>query len=360
MKYKIAFLTTCLLFASWLSAQVTVWPGDVNQNGVVNNIDLLPIGLAYNFFGPERDSIATDWAAQEADPWNFSFPGNINFANADCNGDGIINYFYDAFPIYVHYGNTHGTVTPDVFQTGLQGIDPPLYFDSSQLVEPVLSGGVIHLPLMLGTEDIPVENLYGIAFSIHVDPLVFDVDQTQIDFSQLSWSNPDQDRIFSVYRASSSRLDVSWVRTDRNDKSGAGFFANTDFIIIDDVVTLQKPGTIIRIDSIKMIDRFSNETTVAGSDLYIELSPNAASGTTVPAEKPVTISPNPATDYLYISAPEPVESAVLYDIAGAQIADIHPGKTGFSWQPGVLPDGIYYCEIQTGKTVARRKVAIHH
>jgi hypothetical protein len=360
MKYRPSVLLVLLCTAVMASAQVTVWPGDVNQNGIVNNVDLLPIGLGYNFFGPARDSINSDFTMQNAAPWNFTFPNGANFANGDCNGDGLINYFYDAFPIYVHYGNTHGTVTPDIFQTGTPGIDPSLFLDGSVLQGPVIAGSSIEVPLNLGTSALPVEDLYGIVFSIHVDPIVIDIDQTQIDFSQLSWANPDQDRIFSVYRVSSSRLDVSWVRTDRNEKSGFGTIAAVDFIIIDDVVTLQIPGTTITIDSIKMIDRFGNEIAIASSELYVEMAPNALSSEQQPAETGISLSPNPTAGLVYIESARPVLRADLYNVTGALAATIQPEKEQFHWPLQHLPNGIYYCEIQTEKAVIRRKVIIQH
>ncbi len=358
MTHKLFILYLFLVTPMVATTQILVWPGDANQNGVVNNVDLLPLGLAYNFFGPARDSIDADFEEQTAVPWNFSFPNGANFANADCNGDGLINYFYDAFPIYVHYGNTHGTVTPDVFLTGMPGIDPPLYFDDANLQTPVSGGSVIDVPLALGTETLPVDNLYGIVFSIHVEPSVIDIDQTQLDFSELSWANPDLDRIFSVYRVSPSRLDVAWVRTDRNEKSGFGAFAKAKFIIIDNVVTLQKPGTTITIDSIKMIDRFGNETAVAGIELYVPLLPDAVSEEHQPAPSSVSISPNPSPGHLFVQSDDIVQQVRLLDIAGTPVAVLQPESDRFNWNIRALPAGMYLCEIQTARGITVRKIAI--
>ena len=41
-----------LIFSFSLSAQATLWPGDINDNGVVNNLDVLFWGIAEGQKGP--------------------------------------------------------------------------------------------------------------------------------------------------------------------------------------------------------------------------------------------------------------------------------------------------------------------
>ena len=86
------------LFSLEAQQQVTVWPGDTDNNGLVNNLDFLQIGLAYNYLGTVRDTATVQWSGQTASPWTTN-PAGINSAYADANGDGLVNYFYDAFHI---------------------------------------------------------------------------------------------------------------------------------------------------------------------------------------------------------------------------------------------------------------------
>ncbi len=334
-----------------------VWPGDANNNGLVNNVDLLQIGLAYNYFGPDRDSASSYWQAQTATPWTQVAGNGVNGAYSDANGDGLVNYFYDAFPIYVHYGLTHGTVSPDLFPQGLPSIDPPLYLDSSAVPPQIFPGTMVNLPLEFGTAGLPVDDLYGLAFSLHVDPQFIDVADVLVSLNQLSWANPDNDRIYSAYQASDSRVDVGWVRTDHNERSGYGPIGSLSFIIIDVVVSLEQQVEL-RIDSIQMIDRLGNITAVAGDTLTITVLPNAVASGATPEDEPFRVWPNPARDYLYLQAPEPMAFVRLFDALGCPVAALAPGIQEMRWQLPDLPAGMYWLEIQTSGQLYRQKIIL--
>ncbi len=63
-----------------------VWPGDTNNDGVVNAADVLPIGVYWNKTGPARQKSSCDWIGQPALSWT---PEVATYA--DANGDGMIN-----------------------------------------------------------------------------------------------------------------------------------------------------------------------------------------------------------------------------------------------------------------------------
>ena len=49
------------------SQQIPVWPGDANDDGIVNNLDLLNVGLGFGIQGNARDYISTVWQQQQVD-----------------------------------------------------------------------------------------------------------------------------------------------------------------------------------------------------------------------------------------------------------------------------------------------------
>lgn len=356
MKLNILLLLLITLGINVLSAQtIGVWPGDANNNGLVNNVDLLQIGLAYNNFGPARDPVSSAWQAQTATPWPLVLGNGVNCAYTDANGDGLVNYFYDAFPIYVHYGLQHGTVTPDVFPAGTPAVDPSLFLDSSAMPAQVHSGAHLDLPLVLGDVEIPVENLYGLAFSLHIDPAFVDVNQVNVNFNQNSWANPDNDRIYSSYSASDSRLDVAWVRTDHNERSGFGPVGTVSIIIIDDVVSIEHEF-LIRIDSIQLIDRFGNMTAIAGDSLLVSILPDAVTSESEPGLTSLRVWPNPVGDRLHLRAGEAIREAILYDVAGRETARLQPAQQQTEWPLSGLPRGIYYLEVRTGNWIYKEKI----
>ena len=82
-----------LVFASFFSPLVgqEVWPGDINNNGTVNNVDLLYWGIAQGSAGLPRDEEGTDWGAYSIDDlWGQTFSNGLDYAYADCDGNGFV------------------------------------------------------------------------------------------------------------------------------------------------------------------------------------------------------------------------------------------------------------------------------
>jgi len=75
-----------------------VYPGDGDNNGKVDQFDILPIGYYWNVQGSIRDSASTDWIIQKVQWWSDS-----NAVYADGNGDGVV----DANDIIVIADNWH-------------------------------------------------------------------------------------------------------------------------------------------------------------------------------------------------------------------------------------------------------------
>ncbi len=77
-----------------------VYPGDTNNDKVVNQADVLPIGLHFNKTGPVRPNAKLLWSGQMVFPWT---PEASTYA--DANGNGLINQA-DVLPIGLNWGQT--------------------------------------------------------------------------------------------------------------------------------------------------------------------------------------------------------------------------------------------------------------
>jgi len=90
---RCCFLTDTWAYNSTIPASCfdCVWPGDADNNSVVNSSDLLPIAVSYGATGPMRANASQQWMGQPATNWNSFFNGSINHKHADTNGDGILN-----------------------------------------------------------------------------------------------------------------------------------------------------------------------------------------------------------------------------------------------------------------------------
>ena len=79
---------------------LAVYPGDANNDGIVNEMDILPLGVYWEITGDARNALVT-WTRQPSVSWT---PKRATYA--DCNGDGIVNE-QDMLVIGTHWGLSH-------------------------------------------------------------------------------------------------------------------------------------------------------------------------------------------------------------------------------------------------------------
>jgi hypothetical protein len=84
-----------------------IWPGDTNNDGVVDETDVLPLGFYWRSSGPVRAVTGSEWQAMPAVGW---IPLNSTFADTD--GSGTINQS-DLLAIGLNFGNTPGAAEPE-------------------------------------------------------------------------------------------------------------------------------------------------------------------------------------------------------------------------------------------------------
>ncbi|MEP7263202.1 MAG: hypothetical protein ABI772_01825, partial [Bacteroidota bacterium] len=136
----------------------TVYPGDANNDGVANNLDLLSIGIAFNDTGTVRVDTTVSWDGKYAQDWMSVFIDSVNYKHADCNGNGIINDS-DTSAIIINYGLTHNR---SIVPSAIYGA-PSIYVD---LPDTIFSGSQVNARLIVGDALNPCVNLYGLAFTV--------------------------------------------------------------------------------------------------------------------------------------------------------------------------------------------------
>ncbi len=340
-----------------------VWPGDVNKNGVVNNIDLLYIGNAYGKTGPKRLNATTNWEAQEISAnWDEYFSGNINLAQADCNGDGIIDYL-DFIVVYTNYNKTHDTPDSEVFISGIPNLDPQLFLNAKDSIS-VQQGKQLVIPINLGDDSLTVDHFNGIAFSIFYNPEVIQGASIQFNMDS-SWINNDED-VFAIVQNDSENgvADVTVTRYGQNAISGSGQIGSIAIIIEDDVIPLamkQRKETIA-IDSIRMVDEFLNTTAIANDTiLYIIQKDSVTNNLDIELKQKINISPNPVDEWMNIHTPLKIQKIEIYNLLGEKIFYNEMNNANYG-QILVKPfsNGIHIIKLFTNKGVISKKVLIKH
>ena len=157
---KLIIPLTFLILGSGLQAQTTIWPGDVNNNGVVNNIDIIYWAYGKNTEGPARSNISTGWEEQSLDTlWATEFTDGTNLAFADCNGDGKVDE-KDLQVIKDNFNFCRPIASGEYIQKADASCDSILFY------QPVLADTT-------DNEQPKTDELFGAAFTFQFDPDVW-------------------------------------------------------------------------------------------------------------------------------------------------------------------------------------------
>lgn len=359
-----------LALASPLRSQ-TLWPGDVNNNGIVNGVDLLYLGLAYGSTGPERDGGTENWEEQPLTAlWAGSFPDGINFAYADCDGNGEVDG-NDIDIIEANFGLTHGVLRPDGFANGLPGIDPPLVLQPSRTIaEP---GTLLGIDLTLGTSNLPVEDFYGVTMSFSYDSDLVNKeidhdnkDEFEFEKTENSWINPpgrDNAEMLLVTNNQTGTGELAVTRTDQLPVTqGFGSIGKFSVVIEDIIVGLVVDTFNLRIDSLKLIDRDLNTYSIVPDSTFIFVTRDSNLVTSVddPGESRFTVFPNPAGAYFYVQSEQPIERIQLCNAVGQPIEAgvVQLGAHSLRIAPRHHTAGIYLLRVTTKERILTKTIVL--
>ena len=343
---------TVLVYAC--TPDTTVWPGDADANHLVNNVDLLPIGLGYDTSGPVRVVQGIVWQADIASDWAYDFTNyapSINFKNADCNGDGTINAD-DTLAIVTNYGLTHAKTAnmPMPWRSGIPGITLAVSADT------VLNGAVLTTTVSVGDSNLTVNGIYGLAFTLNYDPIVTDSNPS-FAFIQ-SWLGDAGNSISIHKNFNSGQVQVAITGINHLSRSGYGKIA----VFIGDITTGNINGktmsyypNIQYISDITAIDQYGNAIALNGGQdsSYVGFFVNGISTIDRPV---VTIYPNPAATQVRVSADEAITSITITDMLGKDIQHIMAnGKQSEIIDISRLANGIYTLHVAAsgGTTTAK-------
>jgi len=70
---------------------VSMLPGDTNNDGQVDHLDIINIGYIFGTSGPARTPVNTSFSPQVASVWSGTFASGVNHAEADASGNGTID-----------------------------------------------------------------------------------------------------------------------------------------------------------------------------------------------------------------------------------------------------------------------------
>lgn len=350
---------TTLSDSTFYGQESAVWPGDANNNGLADNMDLLPIGLAYNYTGFMRGTQDVNWYGHPANDWMDSTVAGVDNKHIDCNGDGIINAD-DTLAIIQNFGLIHPKNNENA---AWQANEPALYIELDP--DTTYAGDTLYANVLLGDANIAANDVYGLAFTINYDASVVDPAKTSVVFGN-SWLGDASDKISiakDLYQQSQIKCAVT--RIDHTSRSGAGQIGQATFVITTDNINGKNMAYYkmhVWLSDVVMIDNQGNEIPVnEGQDsTEVEFEPLSV-GSLQLAAGSLKIQPNPANDVVQITVTKELLGGNLkvMDMEGRNLIEKVVNTPTFKLETDRLSAGIYLLQVNTtyGKITRRLMIA---
>jgi len=347
-----------------------VWPGDVNNDLIVDNIDLLLIGAGNNFTGDVRDSVSIAYAAFPSLDWTTTYANLVNMKHGDCNGDGVI-FTDDTLAISQNYGLTHpafhdgnysqknasnGNGVPQLRNSfplfPLSGIGAPLSISTS--LNTLIPGASYAMPIHYGQTNGIGDMLYGIAFSIDYD--INQIDPNSINISYSPCWLADTSEMLRIERNDMSlgRISGTVTRHDLQDMTGSGEIAVFHFTVASNA------SGNIEFDFSRTLALLSNQSQVLIQSNPIVFS--VVTGINETSSSTFSLSPNPAHSSIQIRRTGMLntESIRILDTQGRIVhREKAIGKeSNYQYDISDLAAGIYFVIIQSGGDLQTVKLIV--
>lgn len=329
MKYIDRLLLSLLLVCSLqLPILGQIFPGDADNNGRVENYDVLYTGYAFGEIGPSRLGESPEDSAEFISLlWENIFPSGLNFAYADADGNGAID-FLDLLSISTNYGAENGMVINSEFLEGIPGTDPAISFDRTAIPPLVTENSTVEIPLFLGTAENPLLDVNGIAFSITYDAEL--IAELRLELNP-AWLGRDSQLFIlqgfpDAVPANGGRLEVAMTRLGKQPSMAFGRIGTLSIIIEDDLIELLPDNVdqlpvAVSVVGLGVIDGAFNTIPVVEDSIHLEVMNPAAISDIIEKDKDrfVKVYPNPTQSELNILSADFIQEIQFYTLSGQQL-----------------------------------------
>jgi hypothetical protein len=360
---KIAVNVTEVLSASapYCIGDPCVWTGDANNDGIVNNRDLLPIGFFMGQNGTVRQGAALEWFGQYGDNWNNPFFGSsFDLKYADTDGSGQVESA-DTTSLGLFYGQTHKLV-PQVPATS-KGL--PFFLTFLTPPNPQV-GDLVEVEVALGNESFPVTNVYGFTFDVRLSPQIVD-SAFQMEYYPNTWLNSNAPYLCLDKRPRVGKLETAFTRSNGVAVSGMGTVGKFNYIIVD-IIQGAKPALGQPAQPMLTFEGSTLNADGQLSPIYLGEVPMTVrpryEGTDAPIRvrrEDLRVYPSPASAQVqvHLNGNDLMENICVTDLAGKLIwrSDVNPTDhlqidvSGFA-------NGIYLVSARTQSGLVTRKFEV--
>lgn len=345
-----------------------VWPGDANNDAVVNGKDILTVGILAGLDpqgGVPRGLLSTEWFGFNSDDWSFSL-GGLNAKNGDVNGSGTIN-ISDLEGLIDNYGNTRAGYNPRqrvlTEVEDAQGLGVAFEVDTVFLETAQLFDRIVNTEISIGDEDGALEEpLYGLSFDMQFDtnlvtPFVR-VDNIQSSLFEFGYGDMPAGERDENLLVGDDNIQYAFTQVSGEEAELGGSLVTQNLIVKETARTANPDGIdtlVVRFFNVCAINAMGDpvELGVMMDTLIItglEFDPSVISSTDdLVGTIPVELYPNPVIDQLNVSLPDAVSGRVdIYDLSGARVmTDIISDQKVWAMDASGLTEGMYVFRLVT-------------
>lgn len=329
-----------------ISPANSVWPGDTDNNGIVDVYDMFPIGLHYGATGPARESISIDWAPYFASEWNRLQSNDLDLKYVDCDGDGMV-YYQDTLAVRKNYGFARD----NQFNLRVAAVENPnLYFIIPEHPYP---GEVTRIEIWAGSDTDPLDNLYGIAFKVEYAAEAVEANSVRLSLLD-NWLGDLGIEAIGFQKGSEAmgRIDGAIIRIDHKDQSGYGKIADLYMKLKPNM-----PGFKLKFSGSRAIASDGTPVDLYSDDAMIDMTITAVlkEKATLSAE----VYPNPSSGVITVSTGLPD----AYDISinnfrGETVWRKASQRGKARLDLNELPKGVYFVKIEHEKGSIVKKLIL--
>ncbi|MCO6484314.1 MAG: T9SS type A sorting domain-containing protein [Saprospiraceae bacterium] len=341
--------------------EACVWPGDANNDGIVNVRDLLAIGYALGINGPDRMDPTSDWTPQFSDAWEDPWTAaQLDLKFLDTDGDGLISAL-DTLAISQSYQNTH-TVTTTAAHQLTTDIDLRFLLRDPSLYGPDTS---IILDILYGLENKPAYDAYGFTFEIDFADVV-DVDgkSVRVTYYNDSWFARQIPTLSMFKRLDNTIIHSGYTKTD--GMGGVGY-GPVGFVIVDDIEGARPPRlrassplpSTLTVRNITVMNQHGEVFYLPDQEVPLVFDEDQMVDVT--EEQRIGVFPNPAMDVatIYHKNSALIESIELYHLSGSLVYQVS-GLSTFRYElpTSSMVNGLYLLRVKSATGVSTHKLEV--
>ncbi len=350
---RLAHAIFLLLLSCASHAQLPVWPGDANNDGIANHLDILNIGIGFGRQGNPRDSVNALWQQEQVQAWTDTLPNSQNLGYADCSGNGFVN-IEDVAAIESNYDSINSNFNGLNFLQG--GPDDPaltILLNGAAFQQGEQSSVTVYLDAEAN------DSVYGIAFTFEYDTTIIKRGTVSAQPHPQFGGGGRQPVYIQKNDTVAALLEFGISRTNARNHGGNLSVCVISFVIEDNLIgkDVFDFANVFRVKKIRLFDRQMNNIPVRGD------SADARIMTGIREEQgiPFNIYPVPAADWLFIdnyNNEKPV-SVEMIDLKGV-VYSLKKVEHHWSMMLDVsdLPRGIYVLKLVMENDVLTRKILI--